>query len=501
MMVKQKRRSSRGSSLLRVALLAAWAGPELAAPQSIVVEIKEPDGVQEPEQCVKCHQKVNPNLVAAFQASTMGRSGIQNQAVYDEVKKQRAPKEKTERRKAFLVRNGQISCVLCHGDNHTTITQTRGRVANAVCGGCHDTIDQEYEKGGGHSVDPPEESWKRALAAPEFSPVPPAVRQLSRDVIYSQQGATAPPYFDPDPEFEGTGRIHRNGCISCHTRHSFDVAEARKPEGCQTCHARGGNSVFDSYLESKHGSIYMAAGSRWNWDLRMPVALAKKEYEAPSCATCHMLQAERYGDLKTTHRMTAKTIWSRGLQPLVVEGDKATEAGYKAFFQQLRQQSEAKRKEMILVCRNCHSEKFAGDYLNAADEVKLASDLLVLRARSILDGLSRDGLLESSSAALIRRYQTVPAGTEAGASTPATPGTLAPLAAIERAFLEMARRDNVRTALSAFHGSPGGVYWEGYARVEKALEHIRGVEKEMRQTLSKTAGVSGATGTPRGSPK
>ena len=49
---------------------------------------------------------------------------------------------------------------------------------------------------------------------------------------------------------------------------------------------------------------------------------------------------------------------------------------------------------MVLVCRNCHSEKFAGDYLNAADDVKLSSDLLVLRARSTLDGLARDGFCE-----------------------------------------------------------------------------------------------------------
>ena len=114
-----------------------------------MVEIKEPEGAQEAEECVKCHLKVNPAVVAAFQASTMGRRGIQNEAVYEEVKKQRAPKEKDERRKGFLVRNGQITCVLCHGDNHSTITETRGRVANAVCAGCHDTVDKEYEKGGG----------------------------------------------------------------------------------------------------------------------------------------------------------------------------------------------------------------------------------------------------------------------------------------------------------------------------------------------------------------
>jgi len=450
--------------------------------QQIVVEIKEPEGVQEAGECVKCHQKFTPNLVAAFQASSMGSPGIQNPGVYEEVKKQRAPKEKTEKRKAFLVVNGQITCVLCHGDNHTTITQTRGRVADAVCGGCHDSVDQEYTKSGGHSFDPPEENWKRSLAAVEFLGIPSPVLQLSRDVVYAQQGATAPPYFDSDPEFEGTGRILRNGCISCHTRHRFDVAEARKPESCQTCHSGTGIPVFDAYLQSKHGSIYRAQGSRWNWKLRMPEALTKGELGSPTCATCHMLQAERYGDVKTTHKMTAKSIWNRALQPFFAEGQQATEAGYKAFFAQTRNQSDPQRKAMVLVCRNCHSEKFAGDYLNAADEVKLASDLLVLRARSVLDGLARDGLLTLSSSALAQRYQTVTPPATGNAATPQPPP---PLSDIESAYLNMARQENVRTVLSAYHESPAGVYSEGYARLQTSLARIQEMEKQMRAGASR----------------
>jgi hydroxylamine dehydrogenase len=461
-----------GWSILLMALGAGAGSLRLpAAAQQIVPEIKEPQGVQEAEECVKCHQKVTPGLVAAFQASSMGHGGIQNPAVYEEVRKQRAPKEKTEKRKAFLVRNGQITCVLCHGDNHTTITETRGRVANAVCGGCHDAIDQEYEKGGGHSFDAPEENFKLSLAAPEFFGVPSAVLELSRDRVFSQQGATAPPYFDPDPEFEGTALIHRNGCVPCHTRHRFDVAEARRPESCETCHSHAVNSAFDAYLRSKHGSIYRAESAGWDWKSRMPEALPRGGYATPTCATCHMLEAERYGDVKLTHKMTTKSIWGRGLQPLLVEAEQATEPGYKAFFQQVRQQGDAKRKAMILICRNCHSEKFAGDYLNACDEVKLAADLLVLRARSVLDGLVRDKLLPVSAVAL--------------ASSTEKKNLDRPLTAIEQAYLHMARYENVRTALGAFHGSPGDVYWEGYARLQKSLAHIQRLEKEMRETTRK----------------
>ena len=457
-------------------LAAGWSAQLPAQQPAVVVEIKEPEGVQEAEQCVKCHLKVNPGLVAAFQASTMGKRGVQNQAVYEEVKRLRAPKEKTEQRKGLLVRNGQITCVSCHGDNHTTITETRGRVANAVCAGCHDSVDKEYEKGGGHSVEPPAEYWKRTLAAPEFLGLPLPLLQLSRDLVFSQQGATEPPYFDPDPEFEKTGLVHRNACDSCHTRHRFDVAEARRPESCQTCHGRAGNSVFDAYLQSKHGSIYRSEGSAWNWRLSLPKALTQGELVTPTCATCHMLRAERYGDVTHTHMINDKSIWGRGLQAALAQGEQASESGYKAFFQQIQQQSSGKRKAMILVCRNCHSEKFAADYLNACDQVKLSSDLLVLQARAVLDGLARDRLLPAATSALVGRYQI--AGGEKA---------LAPLLAIERVFLDMALRENVRTALAAFHQSPGDVLWDGFARLRKSLDQIRELEKQMRGTAVRGA--------------
>jgi hypothetical protein len=144
---------------------------------------------------------------------------------------------------------------------------------------------------------------------------------------------------------------------------------------------------------------------------------------------------------------------------------------------------------MVLICRNCHSEKFAGDYLNAADEVKLSSDLLVLRARSILDGLARDGFVKSSAAELIQRYRPVapPPASDSGNAAPPVPNPLPLLTGIESAFLVMAGQENVHTALGAFHASPGGVYWEGYDRVRKSLERVQALDKEMRAAGSKSS--------------
>jgi hypothetical protein len=83
------------------------------------------------------------------------------------------------------------SLVCCAGDNHSTITETRGRVANAVCAGCHESVDKEYEKEGGQQRRAPEEYWKRTLAAPEFPRFLYRV-QLSRDLVFRKQGHRAP---------------------------------------------------------------------------------------------------------------------------------------------------------------------------------------------------------------------------------------------------------------------------------------------------------------------
>ena len=67
------------------------------------------------------------------------------------------------------------------------------------------------------------------------------------------------------------------------------------------------------------------------------------------------------------------------------------------------------------------------------------------------------------------------------------PQPLPLLTGIESAFLEMARQENVHTALGAFHESPGAVYWDGYDRVQKSLERVQALDKEMRAAGSKSS--------------
>ena len=98
---------------------------------------------------------------------------------------------------------------------------------------------------------------------------------------------------------KGCGGCHRVGldegkCDSCHTRHRFTAAEARRPEACMTCHMGFDHPQWEMYSTSKHGSIYAIEGSRWNWSLELsdwfknPYEASATRPRAPVCVTCHM---------------------------------------------------------------------------------------------------------------------------------------------------------------------------------------------------------------------
>lgn len=46
-----------------------------------------------------------------------------------------------------------------------------------------------------------------------------------------------------------SGGFGNASCDACHTRHLFSVAEARRPEACETCHM--GQKLFVMFLEHR----------------------------------------------------------------------------------------------------------------------------------------------------------------------------------------------------------------------------------------------------------
>ena len=229
-----------------------------------------PSGELSSGECSTCHARYNPTIVRQFSASAMGRVGRQNPRVDHP--------------------STQLSCANCHGTNHDTIMAVRGRVPESVCAGCHVTIYQEHVVDAGHSYGPgPAGIGIKTGSGTSTSPITPQmprkVMEMGCDPCHAQAGATDEAYWSQEEKkyIDSSSLQYRNGCMACHTRHAFNLEEARKPESCYTCHMGPDHPNYEAYMSSKHGSIYAARGDAWDWTEPM----ASATWEAPTCAYCH----------------------------------------------------------------------------------------------------------------------------------------------------------------------------------------------------------------------
>jgi hydroxylamine dehydrogenase len=233
-------------------------------------------------------------------------------------------------------------------------------------------------------------------------------------------------------------------------------------------------------MSSKHGSIYVARGRAW--DFSQP--LAQAQWDAPTCAYCHMLYVAPDGTRASSHNMTRKIIWGMGVQA----------AGGQLLDITVTPENRIKRNEMVVVCLTCHSEDKARGYLESADAHKLAGDALVIEARDILAGLYKDGLIKPShaqiSAGLLPgpRYTAIELPGGLAFHSPAS--LYFDVAPIERSYFDLFFFSALKSYKGAFHMSPDYSWWYGYADVLGHLaairdeaEGLRSAEAVRRRTL------------------
>jgi hydroxylamine dehydrogenase len=416
-----------------------------------------PHGELAPASCEPCHARFNPVIVQQFMASAMGRPGLQNPMV------------------RYPLR--QITCANCHGTDHDQIMASRGRVPETTCAGCHYQIYREHVLDTGHSYGPGPgtlgTNWERNIGVPHYRQMPRTVMEMGCDACHAQAGATDQKYWsDSLQRYVDTSALPiRNGCVACHTRHAFNLEEARKPEACHTCHMGPDHPNYEAYESSKHGSIYAARGESWNWT----VPMAQARYETPTCAYCHMLYVDSTnGARHTSHNMTRKIIWGMGTQAALGQLDDITQAP----------ENRAKRNEMIRVCVTCHSEDRARGYLASADAHKLAGDALVVEARDILAALYRDGLIQPShgqtSAGLLAGPRYTAIDLPGGMATHSPASLYFDVTPIEREYFDMFFFSALKSYKGAFHMSPDYAWWYGYADVLGHLATIRNQAEDLR---------------------
>ena len=130
------------------------------------------------EDCVMCHSSVTPGIVNDWRASRHANPGAGKQPVY---------------------------CPACHGSNHQALHMPTPK----ICAQCHEQrvaqfMDEERYGFPSHAL-----AMERAVDAKHFADKPKA-------------------------EVAACLQCHSvaTKCDSCHTRHRFSAAEARRPEAC-----------------------------------------------------------------------------------------------------------------------------------------------------------------------------------------------------------------------------------------------------------------------------
>jgi hypothetical protein len=373
-----------------------------------------------------------------------------------------------------------VACANCHIPvkaaasilNASTVCEDK-RVRRAVsprnCAGCHPEQFEQFSSGK-HAV-----AWVAMTAMPTTAMQPHALIE----------------------GMKGCGGCHRIGldegkCDSCHTRHLFTAAEARRPEACMTCHMGFDHPQWEMYSTSKHGAIYAVEGARWDWRLDLadwfkdPDRASPSRPRAPVCATCHMPGGDHsvrtaWGFLalrlpeKDPEWMAYRQKILIGLGVLTPEGKPTARLDVVKVGKVARLTAEewqAERDRMIRVCTNCHAEAFAQQNLEAADSIIKDSDKLVAEAIEIVEGLYKDGIIERPKDRppvpdLLRFYEV---------KYP-----------IEQKLYTMFLEHRMRSFQGAFHMNPDYQHWYGWAEMKRDLAEIREEAAQLRAN-AKVAG-------------
>jgi hypothetical protein len=386
-------------------------------------------------QCIECHSKTTPNIVADWKLSKHSQS--------------------------------DIGCVVCHGDQHTTATDvSKVKIPTPdTCADCHADQVAQYKKGK-HAL-----AWAAMKAMPTIHWQPMAM-------IEGEKGCGGCHKIGMKSTAEiaelrqGGAEFGAAACDSCHTRHTFSVEEARQPQACESCHMGFDHPQWEMYSSSKHGVRHELKGLNV-----LPANAA-----APTCQTCHMQDGNHevrtaWGFLAVRLPLPEDKQWAAdratilealgvldpdGKPTALVDTVKAADLA------RLTQEDwQRERDKMIKTCDQCHADNFARQQLQQGDDMIRNADHLMAEAIQIVAGLYRDGVIPKP-----KNYAY------------AFPNLLtfhdAPTV-IEQKLFVMYLEHRMRTFQGTFHASNDYAMWYGWSEMQRDLTEIKELAATMRQ--------------------
>ena len=174
----------------------------------------------------------------------------------------------------------------------------------------------------------------------------------------------------------GIGRLNLDGtrgsCAACHSRHDFSPRRARQPENCGKCHLGPDHPQKEVYEESKHGIAYRDLRDEMNLDA--PNWVLGVDYAAaPTCASCHMSGNIRNGG-RVTHDPGERISWTnRPPVSLVMDTDInhgiVTETDPAKRRDLIHDRAEQKRDRMKDACSTCHTDDYVNKFYRQYDDL------------------------------------------------------------------------------------------------------------------------------------
>ena len=265
-------------------------------------------------------------------------------------------------------------------------------------------------------------------------------------------------------------------CDSCHTRHTFSVAEAKEPEACASCHMGFDHPQWEMYSTSKHGIRHSLKRD----------GILPETATAPTCQDCHM--ADGNHEVRTAWGFLA--VRTNGLAPypgeseqwwadrvtilqalgvLDPEGNPTARLDVVAGAQVARLSAEEfdkERAKMVAVCTKCHAPTFVNEEMAKGDKIIEQIDHLMAEGIRVVAGLYTDGILEKPEN---YSYAFPDLLTFHDAPTP-----------IENRLFTMHLKHRMRAFQGAFHQNPDYTLWYGWSEMVQDLDEIRAMAKEMR---------------------
>ena len=387
------------------------------------------------QECLDCHSEFHPGIVQDWHNSRHSKMTPQNALKADKLKRRMSGTSVPE-----ALQNQAVGCAECHtlrAGAHSDTFEHNGYEIHLVvspddCATCHVTERTQFAKNlMAHAYknlaeNPLYQDLQRTILGEttvkdgkiRFSPANGLTRAeacfychgtrlevTGYETRDTDAGELEFPIISGWPN-QGVGRVNLDGsrgaCSACHSRHHFSIEMARKPYTCKECHAGPDVPAFKVYSASKHGNIFSAMNSTWNFTA-VPWTIGT-DFSAPTCAACHIsLLVNAGGEVVNprTHQMNDRLGWRIfGLiyaHPYPKEPDTTKirnraglslptdfDGGFAKDYLIGPEAQEIRQQTMQNTCLNCHSTAWVKGHFVRLDNAIQTSNAKVLTATGLV---------------------------------------------------------------------------------------------------------------------